>query len=110
MSAYFKQKCRHMEKAMESLRAMGVVWQSPEGGLGLWCRLPYGTNDMKLYQALWKRNVLIFPGKLFYPQGTEEGCFMRLSFSNISDEKIDQGIAMIEDEIRKQNKNVDRRE
>ena len=84
---------------MEPLRQRGLSWQSPKGGMGIWCRLPKGINDMKLYEALRRRKVLICPGKLFFPGGTEEGGFMRLSFSNISDANIEKGMSIIYDEI-----------
>lgn len=102
MSEYYREKCRRLESAMQPLLELGGSWQSPEGGLGLWCRLPFGVNDVKLYESLRKRNVVLFPGKLFYPLGAEEGCFMRLSFSNVSDEEIGRGAAVIVDEIKKQ--------
>ena len=104
MTEYYEDKCRKMERAMEPLREMGLSWQSPKGGLGFWCRLPKGINDMKLYEALRRRKVLICPGKLFFPGGTEEGGFMRLSFSNISDANIEKGISIIYDEIIKQDR------
>ena len=99
MVAYYKEKCRKMETAMEPLRQRGLSWQSPKGGMGIWCKLPKGINDMKLYEALRRRKVLICPGKLFFPGGTEEGGFMRLSFSNISDANIEKGMSIIYDEI-----------
>lgn len=104
MTAYYEDKCRKMERAMEPFREMGLSWQSPKGGLGFWCRLPKGINDMKLYEALRRRKVLICPGKLFFPGGTEEGGFMRLSFSNISDANIGKGISIIYDEIIRQDR------
>ncbi len=104
MCVHYRSKREKMLDCLEELTPLGVRWQDPKGGLGIWCRLPSGTNDMQLYKNLKKRNILISPGKLFFPEGTEGHAFMRLSFSNVSDEGIEKGIAGIKEEMEKRQK------
>jgi len=102
MICFYREKCRRLYEALLPLKALGLSAGRPQGGLGLWCRLPNGVNDMRLYKNLRNQGVLISPGKLFYPYGTGDGSFMRLSFSNISDEKMKTGVQIIHNELRRQ--------
>ena len=104
MREYYRRKCRVMEREMEILREGGTEWKRPDGGLGFWCRLPEGIHDMHLYEKLRKRGVLICPGKLFFPEGNAQASYMRLSFSNVSDENVKKGIIQIKHEIDRQKK------
>lgn len=101
IASYYGSKYRIMEAELEQLRGLGVSWNSPGGGLGIWCSLPKGIHDVQLYKDLRKRDVLVCPGRFFYPMGTDEGPHIRLSFSNISDENIKKGAAILYEEIRK---------
>mgnify|MGYP000210021395 CR=1 FL=1 len=101
MCRFYKEKCRKMERLLQPLKKLGVSWNTPLGGMGFWCRLPQGVNDIRLYEALKKRRVLICPGKVFEPYGTEAGSFIRLSFSNVSDKKMKEGIEILYEELEK---------
>lgn len=103
MIEYYLNRYRYMEKEMLVLAEGGTRWNSPEGGLGFWCKLPENVNDMHLYEKLREQGVLICPGKLFFPVGCN-AAYMRLSFSNVSEEKIQKGIAIINNEIERQKK------
>ena len=98
---YYRKKYEHTEHAMRMLRDLNVQWNPLKGGLSIWCRLPGGINDMHLYESLRKQDVLICPGKLFFPTGESPKSYMRLSFSNVADEDIEKGIARIASEIKR---------
>ena len=98
---FYKEKCQKMDQLLQPLKKLGVSWNKPLGGMGFWCRLPCGVNDMRLYEALKERKVLICPGKVFDPYGTEAGNFIRLSFSNVSDEKMKEGTKILYEELDK---------
>lgn len=99
MVLYYHEKLKVMEEELAKLIPLGFEWDSPQGGLSIWCKLPKGINDMQLYKRLRKRNILIFPGKLFYPEGSDGNSHMRLSFSNVCTEDIKTGIKIIKEEI-----------
>lgn len=99
MVSHYRLKHEKLEGSLEELRPLGLTWHSQKGGLGIWCQLPRGVNDMQLYKALRKQNVLISPGKLFFPEGADGNTHIRLSFSNVSDEGIKKGVAIIKREI-----------
>ena len=102
MLDYFGKKRDTMRREIQCLWQTGTRWWELYGGLGYWCKLPDGVHDMRLYETLRKQGVLIFPGKLFFPEGSEAAGFMRLSFSNVSDENMRKGMKIIEREITNQ--------
>lgn len=98
---YYRKKYERTEHALQMLKALGVQWNPVKGGLSIWCRLPDGIKDMHLYSSLRKRDVLICPGKLFFPSGENAKNYMRLSFSNVADEDIEKGVARIAEEMKR---------
>jgi len=99
MVSHYRRKHQKLESCLEELKPLGLTWHSQKGGLGIWCRLPERINDMRLYRALRRQNVLISPGKLFFPEGADSHTHIRLSFSNVSDQGIEKGVAAIKKEI-----------
>ncbi len=64
----------------------------PAGGLFLWARTPEQINTRDFLEDAVEAKVAYVPGFAFYPgeQGGEH--FMRLNFSNASEEMINEGI------------------
>ncbi len=86
---------RHMPKSD------GITWTHPAGGLYVWVTLPpqFDTSrDAQLFQNCVKQGVLYVPGDYCF-QPDENGFLprnhMRLSFGQISPERIDPGIGRL---------------
>ena len=69
----------------------GLEYTHPQGGLFTWVVLPEYMNARELMTKAVERNVAFVPGGSFFPNGGRENT-MRLNSSNMSDEKIVEGI------------------
>lgn len=98
--ALYKQQRDAMLRALErEMPGLGVHWNSPQGGMFLWLRLPEGMNATTLLPQAVERNVAFVPGAAFYAgQGDERT--LRLSFVTSTAAQIDAGIAALAATIR----------
>lgn len=72
----------------------GVEYTYPEGGLFIWVELPKHLDSRIIMKDCLANNVAYVPGGLFFPNGGTENCF-RLNYSNMSDDRIVEGIKRI---------------
>lgn len=68
-----------------------VKYTHPQGGLFLWVELPLYIKARELLVKCLKENVAFVPGDSFFPNGGVENT-LRLNYSNMSEEKITEGI------------------
>lgn len=71
----------------------------PEGGLFTWVELPEHVNTRDLMVKAVEKKVAFVPGGSFYPNGGHENT-MRLNYSNMSEEKIVEGIKRLAEVIK----------
>ncbi|WP_312518302.1 PLP-dependent aminotransferase family protein [Anaerospora sp.] len=72
----------------------GVTYTQPDGGLFLWVELPEGINARELLVSCLEKQVAFVPGGAFFPNGGKENT-LRLNFSNMSEERIVEGVTRI---------------
>ena len=97
--ALYKSQRDAMLAALEShLAGSGVSWNTPDGGMFLWLKLPKGMNAIDLLPKAVERNVAFVPGSAFYAD-TPERHTLRLSFVTASVDQINVGIAALADVI-----------
>lgn len=63
----------------------------PSGGLFAWVELPKQVDTREILVKAIENKVAFVPGGSFFPNGGQEN-YMRLNFSNMSEEKIVEGI------------------
>ncbi len=98
--ALYKQQRDAMLAALErEMAGLGVHWNSPDGGMFLWVRLPEGMNAIELLPKAVERNVAFVPGAAFYADHGDPRT-LRLSFVTASAAQIDTGIAALAATIR----------
>lgn len=68
-----------------------VAFVVPQGGLFTWVTLPEHINTKELLEKAIEQNVAFVPGGSFFPNGGKEH-YMRLNYSNMTEEKIKEGI------------------
>jgi 2-aminoadipate transaminase len=68
-----------------------VTWSCPGGGFFVWVRLPHGRSADALLPIAAARGVAFLPGSWFYPEGQKEHSGMRLSFSSLPIDRIEEG-------------------
>jgi 2-aminoadipate transaminase len=77
-----------------------VRWTEPRGGFYIWLNLPEGTDATEILKESLKMGAIIIVGKTFDPEGKKNNA-IRLAFSNTSIDKIEKGIPIIAEAIKK---------
>ncbi len=89
--AVYEHRCNVMMDAMAKYFPKEVKYTVPDGGLFTWAELPdYIDTKVMATQAL-AQNVAYVPGIGFFPNGNNHYC-MRLNYSCMPDERIEEGI------------------
>jgi 2-aminoadipate transaminase len=91
--ALYQRKGERMLAALERSMPEAVRWTTPRGGFFSWLALP-GINTVDLAGRAAEHGVAAVPGTLFFPDGRGADS-LRLSFSLVDEEEIDEGIARL---------------
>jgi 2-aminoadipate transaminase len=96
--ALYRRRCERLMAALERSMPPTVSWTRPHGGFYSWLTLP-GLDATDFARSAAERGVAVVPGAPFYPdgRGTEN---VRLSFSKVPDELIDEGIERLASLVR----------
>ncbi len=97
--ALYKSQRDAMLAALKREMPEGVSWNSPDGGMFLWARLPAGMNAVELLPKAVEKNVAFVPGAAFYADNADQRT-LRLSFVTASVEQINTGVAALAAAIR----------
>jgi 2-aminoadipate transaminase len=98
--ALYKAQCHAMLDALQKdMAGLDVVWNTPNGGMFLWVRLPEGMNAVELLPKAVDKGVAFVPGAAFYADHADPRT-LRLSFVTASEEEIHIGIAALAQAIR----------
>ena len=74
-------------------------YNRPEGGISLWLELPENIQASAFCRRMLEKNVILTPGSKFDISGQDES-HVRLSFANLSNDKIEVGIKRMGDTLR----------
>jgi 2-aminoadipate transaminase len=91
---YKSQRDAMVAALAKNLAGTGVQWNTPDGGMFLWVKLPQGMSAVDLLPQAVERNVAYVPGAAFY-SGVPEHNTLRLSFVTASVDQINEGIAAL---------------
>lgn len=92
--ALYARRATLTEQALTRHMPDGTTWTEPRGGFYIWLTAPDGVDTVALSAAARARKVAYVPGRPFYP-GDEGQAQIRLSYSRVADELIDEGIRRI---------------
>jgi 2-aminoadipate transaminase len=96
---YKSQRDAMLAALAREMGGQGVEWNTPDGGMFLWVRLPEGMSAIDLLPRAVEKGVAFVPGAPFYAQEPDART-MRLSFVTATHEQIDTGIAALAQAIR----------
>ena len=97
--ALYKSQRDAMLAALKREMPEGVSWNTPDGGMFLWARLPAGMNAVELLPKAVDKNVAFVPGAAFYADQADART-LRLSFVTASVDQINTGVAALAAAIR----------
>ena len=97
--ALYARRAALMNEALLAHMPGGTTWTSPRGGFFTWVTAPDGVDTVALSPAASARKVAYVPGQPFYP-GQGGATQMRLAYSRVSDELIDEGALRLGDLVR----------
>jgi 2-aminoadipate transaminase len=89
----YRLKCERLLAALERSLPASARWTTPRGGFFSWLTLP-GVDAVELAGRAVEQGVAVLPGTLFFPDGRGTDS-LRLSYSLVEAEKIDDGIALL---------------
>jgi 2-aminoadipate transaminase len=96
---YKSQRDAMLAALRREMADLDVQWNSPDGGMFLWARLPRGVDAVELLPRAVDKGVAFVPGAAFFA-GQADPRTVRLSFVTASVEQIDTGIAALAAAIR----------
>jgi 2-aminoadipate transaminase len=94
INALYKSRRDLMMKIVSEDFPKEATYEKPTGGLFLWVSLPDGKDSRELLKLALEENVAFVPGASFYPKNAKIN-EMRINFSNMSEEKIIEGITTL---------------
>jgi 2-aminoadipate transaminase len=98
--ALYKSQRNAMLAALQrEMAGLDVEWNTPDGGMFLWARLPSGVSAIDLLPKAVDKGVAFVPGAAFFADQPDHRT-LRLSFVTASVEQIDIGIAALASAIR----------
>jgi len=95
----YKKRRDVMIETMEKEFPKEIKYTHPKGGLFLWVELPVPIKAEKLLMQCLQQSVAFVPGDSFFPNGGVENA-LRLNYSNMSEERIIEGIKRLAKVIR----------
>jgi 2-aminoadipate transaminase len=96
---YKSQRDAMLAALAREMHGLGVEWNTPDGGMFLWVRLPQGMSAIDLLPRAVDKGVAFVPGAPFYAQDPDART-LRLSFVTATHEQIDTGIGALAQAIR----------
>jgi 2-aminoadipate transaminase len=97
--ALYARRAALMAQALTAHMPDGTTWTTPQGGFYIWLSAPDGVDTAALSAAARARKVAYVPGRPFYP-GDDGAAQIRLSYSRVADDLIDEGIRRIGEVLR----------
>ncbi len=94
MRDVYRSKCAMMLLSLEKHMPPDVAWSKPVGGFFVWVTLPDRVSSRSLFATALERGVAFVTGSPFTEEGKGDQ-YMRLAFSNCSNEDIERGVKIL---------------
>ena len=89
--ARYRERAATLRQALTA-HAPQLQHSAARGGSALWVTGPQALDTLQLAQDLYQIGVVVEPGAFFYPAQSKPCNSMRLGYSSIATERIDQGV------------------
>jgi 2-aminoadipate transaminase len=96
----YARRLKLMLDALEKKMPEEVTWTKPSGGFYVWVQLPERVDAIKVLKEAIQQGAVFVIGQTFDPDARRNNCF-RLAFSHVQEDKIEQGIQIIAEALKK---------
>ena len=97
---FYTAKSEAMDQALGESFAGVARWRKPDGGLFQWVELLAEIDTLKLlHEIIDEHKIAFIPGAPFFVDGSGAST-LRMSYSNVSDEKISAGVGKLGEIVR----------
>ncbi len=97
----YGRRARLTTEALAAHMPDGATWTTPAGGFYVWLTCPDGVDTVALSAAARAEKVAYVPGRPFYLEDAGVGGNqIRLAYSRVADDLIDEGIRRIADVVK----------
>jgi 2-aminoadipate transaminase len=97
----YGRRARLTTEALAAHMPDGATWTTPAGGFYVWLTCPEGVDTVALSAAARAEKVAYVPGRPFYLDDAGVGANqIRLAYSRVADDLIDEGIRRIADVVK----------
>jgi len=98
--AIYRHKCNLMLDTLDKEMPKEVKYTRPEGGLFIWCTLPYGLDSGEFAKFAISKKVAVVPGSTFNCDTKAPSDSFRINYSTPSDEQIVNGVKILAEAAR----------
>jgi DNA-binding transcriptional MocR family regulator len=91
MRKIYARKRDLMISALSQLCSESLKWNTPAGGICIWCKITGGFNALDLLRESIYEKVVFIEGKRFSSQGNHDE-WLRLNFTYLNEGQIEEGI------------------
>lgn len=95
----YGRRMKEMVQLLEPLRAEGLSWNEPQGGMFFWVELPEAWNAEQLLRLAVTKGVAFVPGASFYAERPKFNT-LRMNFTHASSEQLALGMDRFDAAIR----------
>jgi 2-aminoadipate transaminase len=100
MRNIYRKKRDTILRALETNMPEEVSWIAPKGGFFIWLTLPKNIDAEDVFRQAIEKKVAFVTGDAFLPENYAKN-FIRLCFSNLDTERMQKGIEILADVIKK---------
>ena len=91
----YQHRCEWMLSCMDRYFPKKAAWTRPEGGIFIWVTLHGDIDTQKLLTESVEKKVAFVPGVAFMTDTNRVTNFLRLNYSTMPDDKIEEGIKIL---------------
>ncbi len=97
----YAERKKIMQQALLKYMPAEVNWHEPQGGFYYWLKLPLGVDAADIVKDSIKNGAVFVTGRTFDPAAQNKN-HMRLAYSNMAKNQIDEGVKIIAQAVKQQ--------
>lgn len=101
LRGFYRVRRDAMQVALEEHFADIATWEMPEGGLFFWLQLKQPLDTRTLLKPALEQDVVFMPGEPFFVDPDQNLGYLRLNFSHVAPERLNEGVRRLAGVIRK---------